>query len=218
MLAADDKNGWARTYPSCRSDQGSSVHPYRSPISYLIDMQRVVDWFFGLSVARKVLAVLFGGLLLFSVTYLITSGVLWLMFANPEESTSGGETARSEETSTLDEQFAAPPGMDLQITRAAWVGNTVEVEGSWGGEISSVHCDLFEGGGDEQRVIDWWERSVLPTMSWSERTFTQVFVEAEGEVEEPIDPSARYSVTCSGAFADGWSTNDNVPVAGEPSG
>jgi hypothetical protein len=40
----------------------------------------------GLNVAQKVLAVLFGGLPLFSVTYLITSGVLWLLFADPEES------------------------------------------------------------------------------------------------------------------------------------
>lgn len=98
-------------------------------------------------------------------------------------------------TSVLDEQFATPPGMDLQITRAEWVGNTVEVEGRWGGEISSVHCDLFEGG-EEQRVTDWWDRSVPPAMSWSKRTFAQLFVAAGRQAEEPIDPSTRYSVTC----------------------
>jgi len=179
-------------------------------------MRRVFYWFSGLNVGQKVFYVLFGGLLLFSVAYLITSGVLWLLFANPEEPASGG---RSEDTSTLDEQLASPPpGMDLQITRAEWVGNTVEVEGRWGGEISSVHCDLFEGG-EKQRVTDWWDRSVPPTMSWPERTFAQVFVEAEGRrVQEPIDPSARYSVTCLGTFPEGWSTNDSVLVAGEPSG
>lgn len=179
-------------------------------------MRRALDWFLGLNLGRKVLAVLFGGLLMFSVAYLITSGVLWLLFANPGESASDGEGSRSEEASVPDERFATPPGMDLQLTRAEWVGNTVEVEGRWGGEISSVHCDLFEG--DEQRVTDWWDRSVPPTMSWSKRTFMQVFVEAEGKAEEPIEPSAGYSVTCSGAFSDGWSTNDSAQVGGEPSG
>ncbi len=138
-----------------------------------------------------------------------------LLFANPEESGSTAEDRPPEESSVPDDKFATPPGMDLQITRAEWVGDTVEVEGRWGGEISSVHCDLFEG--DEQRVTDWWDRSVVPSMAWSERTFTQVFVEAE-EAEEPIDPSARYSVTCLGTFPDGWSTNDSVLVGGEPSG
>jgi hypothetical protein len=193
------------------------VHFDGSPVSYLIDMRSAVDWFLSLNVVQKVLAVLFGGVLLFSVTYLITSGVLWLMFANPEGSASVDEGSRLEEASVPDEEFATPPGMDLQITRAEWVGNTVEVEGRWGGEISSVHCDVFEGG-EEQRVTDWWDRSVPPTMSWSERTFKQIFVEAEGEAEEPIDPSAGYTVTCLGAFADGWSTNDSVLVEGKPSG
>jgi hypothetical protein len=183
-------------------------------------MQRVVDWFLGLNAAQKVLAVLFGGLVLFSVTYLITSGVLWLIFADPEGGSASVDEGRTpEEASVPDEEVATPPGMDLRITRAEWVGDTVEVEGSWGGEISSVHCDLFEGSGDEQRVADWWDRSVPPTMSWSERAFMQVFVEAErGEAEEPIDPSAAYTVTCLGAFEDGWSTNDSVLVEGEPSG
>jgi hypothetical protein len=180
-------------------------------------MRRASDWFWELNLGQKVLAVLFGGLLLFSVTYLVTSGLLWLMFADPEESASVGEGSRPEEASVPDDVFATPPGMDLRITRAEWVGNTVEVEGSWGGEISSVHCDVFEGS-DEQRVTDWWDRSVPPTMSWSERTFMQVFVEAEGKVEEPIDTAMRYSVICLGAFADGWSTNDSVLVGGEPSG
>jgi hypothetical protein len=203
----------------CRSrhtGQGLPVHLDRSPVTYLVDMQRVVDWFLGLNVAKKVLAALFGGLLLFSVTYLITSGVLWLLFASPEEAASVDEASRPEEASVPDEEFATPPGMDLQLTRAEWIGNTVEVEGTWGGEISSVHCDLFEGSGDEQRVTDWWDRSVAPTMSWSERTFTQVFV--EGEAGEPIDPSTAYSVTCSGAFSEGWSMNDSVLVEGKPTG
>lgn len=178
-----------------------------------------MDWFWGLNVAQKVLAVLFGGVLLFSVSYLIASGVLWLLFASPEEPAAESEGSRSEAASVPDERYATPPGMDLQITRAEWVGNTVEVEGRWGGEISSVHCDLFEGGGEDQRVIDWWDRSLAPTMSRSERSFTQVFVGAEeGKVEEPGDRPGGYTVTCLGAFPDGWSTNDSVLVEGGPSG
>jgi len=34
--------------------------------------------------------------------------------------------------------------MDLQITRARWVGERVVVEGRWSGDVSSVYCDLFE--------------------------------------------------------------------------
>jgi len=55
-------------------------------------------------------------------------------------------------------------------------------------------------------------------MSWPERRFSQVFVEADEVAEEAIDPSAQYSVICPGAFADGWSTNDTSLVGGEPSG
>jgi hypothetical protein len=182
-------------------------------------MRGALDWFLGLNVAQKVLAALFGALLLFSVTYLITSGVLWLLFVDPEESASDTRGGSTEQTSATGDQFATPPGMDLRITRAEWVGNTVEVEGRWGGEISSVQCDLFEGTSNEQRVTDWWDRSVSPTMVWSERRFTQVFVEAVGgEAEEPIEPSARYTVTCLGAFPAGWSTNDSVLVGGKPLG
>jgi hypothetical protein len=180
-------------------------------------MRNALDWFLGLSVAQKVLAVLFGGLLLFSVTYLITSSVLWLLFANREEPAAASGGSHSEEATVSDEQVATPPGMDLRITRAKWVGDTVVVDGRWGGDVSSVHCDLFEGGGEKKRVIDWWDRSVPPTMSWSGHTFSQKFVEAEG-AEDSIDPSAGYSVICLGAFADGWSTNDSATVGGKASG
>jgi hypothetical protein len=180
-------------------------------------MRSALDWFSGLNIGQKGLAVLFGGLLRFSVIYLVTSGVLWLLFASPEGPTQESGASHSQQASAPGRQFATPPGMDLQITRAEWVRNTVEVEGRWGGEISSVHCDLFEGGGKEKRVIDWWDRSVAPTMSWLAHTFRQRFVEAKG-AKESIDPSAEYSVICLAAFADGWSTNDSAPVRGEPSG
>jgi len=77
-------------------------------------MRSALDWFPGLHVAQKVLAALFGGLLRFSVTYLITSGVLWLLFADPEEPTSDGGGSGSEEASVSDEQFATPPRHELE--------------------------------------------------------------------------------------------------------
>ena len=52
-----------------------------SPVSCLIDMRSALDWFSGLNIGQKGLAVLFGGLLQFSVIYLVTSGVLWVLFA-----------------------------------------------------------------------------------------------------------------------------------------
>ena len=41
-------------------------------------MRRTLDWFSGLNVIQKVLAVLFAALLVFSASYLVTNGFLWL--------------------------------------------------------------------------------------------------------------------------------------------
>jgi hypothetical protein len=188
----------------------------RSRVTYLVGMRSALEWFIGLNVGQKVLAVLFGGLLLFSVAYLITGGVLWLLFADQEESSQVDAGDPREEASVPDQDVAAPPAMGLQITRADWAGDAVEVEGRWGGEISSVHCDLFEGS--EQRVVDWWDRSVSPSMAWPDHTFKLVFVEADQrEVDDSIDPSVRYTVTCLGTYSNGWSTSASALVEGKPS-
>jgi hypothetical protein len=94
------------------------------------------------------------------------------------------------------------------------------VEGTWSGDLalSSVHCDLLEGG-ESGRSTDWWDRSVGTDMSFSERTFSQEFVQAEGrKIEDPIDPESSYRVLCSGQFSGGWSTTDSAPVKGTPPG
>jgi len=88
------------------------------------------------------------------------------------------------------------------------------VEGTWEGEVSSVHCDLLEGG-TSGRSTRWWDRSVGTRMDWSRRTFTQEFVAAEGSGES-LDPEASYSVTCVGSFSSGWSTGAQTQVEGEP--
>jgi len=56
-------------------------------------------------------------------------------------------------------------------------------------------------------------------MSWSERTFTQVFVGAKGrEIEDPADPKKRYWVLCSGNFTGGWGMQPSAAVDGTPPG
>ena len=71
---------------------------------------------------------------------------------------------------------------------------------------------LLEGG-ESGRSTDWWDRSVGTDMSFSERTFSQEFVQAEGrKIEEPIDPESSYWVLCTGQFSGGWSMTDTAPV------
>jgi len=68
----------------------------------------------------------------------------------------------------------------------------------WKGEVSSVHCDLWEGG-TAGAPTRWWDRSVGTQMDWSARTFTQEFVSARGSAAwEPLDPLADYDVECRG--------------------
>src|SRR5215208_941008 len=106
----------------------------------------------------------------------------------------------------------------LKIERARWEGDKAVVEGTWRGELSSVHCDLMEGGKAE-RAIDWWERSVAAEQSFSDRTFSQEFVRAKGRVKDRIDPESAYKAVCSAQFSGGCATgNAAAPIAGHPSG
>lgn len=108
------------------------------------------------------------------------------------------------------------PDIDLRISDARWEGGRPVVEGTWRGDVSSVHCDLFEGGG-EGIATDWWDRGGRTRMDWSKRTFTQEFVEAKGrEIEDPIDPEASYGVACWALFSNGGQMGDEAPVEGTP--
>jgi len=91
------------------------------------------------------------------------------------------------------------------------------VEGTWRGDLSSVHCDLMEGDKAE-RAIDWWDRSVAAEQSFSDRTFSQEFVRAKGRVKDRIEPEGEYKAVCSAQFSEGWSTGDYAPIAGRPPG
>jgi hypothetical protein len=192
----------------------------------LLVMRGTLDWFSGLNLVQKVLAVLFAALLLFSASYLVTNAVLWLVgagdrTASPIEEGAVPESARpgSAGTASASPQSTAPD-FAVEIAGARWEGEKAVVEGTWRGDldISSVHCDLLEGS-ESGHPTDWWDRSVGTDMSFSERSFSQEFVEAEGKkIEEPIDPESSYWVLCSGQFSDGWSTTDSAPVRGTPPG
>ena len=92
------------------------------------------------------------------------------------------------------------------------------MEGTWKGEVSSVHCDLLEGG-ESGKPLRWWDRSVGTQMGWSERIFAQEFVAAEGsEGGEPLDRRASYAVRCSARFSGGWQVSDSARVEGTPPG
>ena len=192
----------------------------------LCAMRGTLDWFSGLNLVQKALAVLFAALLLFSASYLVTNAVLWLAGAGDRAASPVEEGAVPESASPRSSASASAsagstvPDFSVEIAGARWEGGKAVVEGTWSGDldISSVHCDLLEGG-ESGRSTDWWDRSVGTDMSFSERTFSQAFVEAKGrEIEEPIDPESSYWALCSGQFSGGWSMTDTAPVKGTPPG
>src|SRR5215210_5603687 len=112
-------------------------------------MRGTLDWFSGMNLVQKVLAVLFAALLLFSASYLVTNAVLWLVGAGdrtdspveegtvPERASAGTASASASAGSTV-------PDFAVAIASARWEGGKAVVEGTWRGDldISSVHCDL----------------------------------------------------------------------------
>lgn len=180
----------------------------------LCPVQRALEWFLGLNWAKKVLAVLFAALLLFSVTYLLTTAFLYLRYGggsnSPTEQGGAPNTASSGSSSAL----APAPHDKLSISAARWEGEKAVVEGTWKGDISSAHCDLLEGG-TSGKATRWWDRSVATKMNWSSHTFTQEFVAAK-ESGEKLDRGTGYSVACTGWFSGGWQVSDAASVKGTP--
>ena len=172
--------------------------------------------------AQKVLAGLLAGLLavlfLFSLSYLFTVAILSLVSGGRADSPieEGAAPRSSDSASDSDSAERMVPDNKLSITGARWKGEKALVEGTWDGEVSSVHCDLLEGG-PRGKPTRWWDRSVGTPMDWSGRTFTQEFVEAgEGEGEASLDPEVGYAVVCWGQFSSGWQLSDRASVEGKP--
>jgi len=181
---------------------------------------RIVDWYLGLGLGQKIVVGLAVAVVLFFASFWGALLVFSLLAAGDEEVAPAQATAPGityPEASSL----ATPspePDVGLKISSARWEGEKAVVEGTWRGDISSVHCDLLEGGGNSH-ATDWWDRAVPAKMSWSARTFSQDFVEAEGrKIEDPIDPTSRYTAVCSAQFSGGWSVNDSAAVEGTPLG
>jgi hypothetical protein len=173
-------------------------------------VHKVLDGFSRLSLAQKVLVVLFALLLWFLAIFLISAAIFRSM------GSSGSEQANTPSEQANAERMH--PNVDVKISSARWEGQKAVVMGSWKGEVSSVRCDLWEGSvsGAPTR---WWDRSVGTQMDWSERTFTQEFVSARGSDNwEPLDPLASYAVKCRGLFAGDWVTSDSTRVEGKPTG
>jgi hypothetical protein len=171
-------------------------------------VQKMLDQFSRLNLAQKALVVVFAVLLLFLSSFLISTVVFRSM------GTAGSEQASTPSTQANPE--VKRPNVDVAIASARWEGQKAVVEGTWKGEVSSVHCDLWEGaaGGAPTR---WWDRSAGTQMNWLRQTFTQEFVAARGtEGSEPLDPLAEYGVRCWGSFAGNVLTSASAPVEGKP--
>jgi len=177
---------------------------------------RIVDWYLGLGLGQKIVVGLAAAVVLFLASFW---GALWVfsLFAAGDEEGAPAQATAPGITYPEASSLATPspePDLGLKISGARWEGEKAVVEGTWRGNVSSVHCDLLEGG-TSGKPTHWWDRSVGTQMDWSGRTFAQEFVAAEkGEGGEPLDPVASYGVVCSAQFSGGWSVNDVAPVEG----
>jgi len=184
----------------------------------------LVDWYLGLSFGQKIVvgvaasALVFVGAYLASLLIFTVAGV-WRADSPPQGQTPAPASSRPGASASASASASVPsaPAIALKIERARWEGDKAVIEGRWRGELSSVHCDLLEGGKAEH-ATDWWDRSVAAEQSFSDRTFSQEFVRAKGGVKDRIDPEGDYKAVCSAQFSEGWSMNDSAAVEGAPPG
>jgi hypothetical protein len=184
----------------------------------------LVDWYLGLGLGQKIVVGVAVAALVFVGSYLASLLIFSVtgMLANspPQDQTPAPASPRpgaSSASASASASASSAPTIALKIERARWEGDKAVVEGRWRGELSSVHCDLMEGGKAE-RAIDWWDRSVAAEQSFSDKTFSQEFVRAKGRVKDRIDPKSAYKAVCSAQFSEGWSTGDDAPMEGHPPG
>jgi hypothetical protein len=184
----------------------------------------LVDWYLGLGLGQKIVvggavaALVLVGTHLASLLILSVAAVM-RADAPPQGQTPAPASPRPGSSASASASASAPsaPAIALKIERARWEGDKAVVEGTWRWELSSVHCDLMEGGKAE-RAIDWWDRSVAAEQSFSDKTFSQEFVRAKGRVKDRIDPESAYKAVCSAQFSDGWSVSDEALMEGKPPG
>ena len=184
---------------------------------------RLVDWYLGLGLGQKIVVGVAVAALVLVGSYLASLLILSVTVMRADTPPQGQTPAPaspkpgSSASASASASASSAPTIALKIERARWVGDKAVVEGTWQGELSSVHCDLLEGGKAE-RAIDWWDRSVAAEQSFSDKTFSQEFVRAKDRAKDRIDPESDYKAVCSAQFSEGWSTVDDAPIAGRPSG
>jgi hypothetical protein len=179
---------------------------------------RLVDWYLGLNLGQKIVVGVAVPVLVFVLAYLASIVILLAAGVGPEDyppRQEGGTPAPASLQPGASASASSKPDYALMIERARWEGERAVVEGTWQGNLSSVHCDLLEGG-RAGRAIDWWDRSVATKMSFPDGTFSQEFVRASGELEDRIDPKGEYWVTCWAQFSEGSAAADDAPVEGTP--
>ena len=179
---------------------------------------RLVDWYLGLDLGQKIVVGIAVPVLLFVFTYLASILILSVAGVGQEEdypAQQGGTSAPASLGAGASASASPFPDVALNIKGARWEGDEAVVEGTWQGELSSVHCDLLKGGGAGS-AIDWWDRSVAAKENFSDKTFSQEFVRAEGGVEDRIEPEGDYWATCWAQFSEGTATGDEAPVEGKP--
>src|SRR5215204_2335077 len=179
---------------------------------------RVVDWYLGLSLGQKIVVGVAVSALVFVGAYLASLLILSVAAVMRADNPPQGQTpAPASPRPSASASASSAPAIALKIERARWEGDKAVVEGTWRGELSSVHCDLMEGGKAE-RAIDWWDRSVAAEQSFSDKTFSQEFVRAKGRVKDRIDPESEYKAVCWAQFSGGAATGNEAPVEGVPPG
>ena len=180
---------------------------------------RVVDWYLGLNFGQKIVVGVAA-----AASVLLASYFASLLILSPSERGEGAppragtpSPESSSASASASASASSAPVIALKIERARWEGDKAVVEGTWRGDLSSVHCDLMEGSKAE-RAIDWWDRSVAAEASFSDSTFSQEFVRAKGRVQNRINPEGNYKAVCSAQFSEGWSTVDDALMEGRPFG
>ena len=124
-------------------------------------LRRAYDWFSGLHLAQKALALLFAGLFLFSLSYLLTTTVLSLAAGDRADSPVEEGAAPNTGPRQLRKRRDDGPRQQVEPRRRALGRPEGRAEGDVEGDVSSVHCDLLEGaplGGPHGGGIARWGR------------------------------------------------------------
>jgi len=184
----------------------------------------LVDWYLGLSLGQKIVVGVAVVALVFVGSYLASLLIFSVVGVGGADSPPQGGTPApgsprpgASASASASASVSSAPAIALKIERARWEGDKAVVEGTWQGDLSSVDCDLMEGGKAE-RAIDWWDRSVAAEQSFSDKTFSQEFVRAKGRVKDRIDPEGDYKAACWGQFSGGALTGSTAPMEGRPPG